>query len=153
MANPSDHRHQASRRIKASPQTIYDAFLSREAVSRWLPPDGATMEIDVFETRIGGRFRMMLTFTATSGKSSQYTDIVEGRFVDLVPRKRIAQEFEFVSDDPAFAGKMTMTWKLDAVSDGTNVTVVADDVPRGISRADHEAGINSSLANLAAFVE
>ncbi len=141
MIPPGVHRHKASRHIKALPQAIYDAFLSREAVSCWLPPDGATMDIDVFEAHIGGQFRMTLTFDSTAGKSLENADIVEGRFVDLVPGKRIVQSFEFISDDPAFAGTMTMSWSLDAISDGTNVTIVAHDVPRGINRTDHEVGI------------
>ena len=33
------------------------------------------------------------------------------------------------------------------------VTIRAENVPPGISPEDHEAGLNSSLANLAAFVE
>jgi hypothetical protein len=73
--------------------------------------------------------------------------------VDLVPGKSVVQSFEFASEDPAFAGSMTMNWSLVAIPDGTNVTIAADNVPRGISRADHEAGMTSTLANLAAFVE
>lgn len=153
MTSSPDRRHTASRHIKTSPQAIYDAFLNRDALSKWLPPQGATGDIDVFEPRVGGRFRMTLTFESAPGKSSKNTDVVDGQFVDLVPGKRIVQAFEFVSDDPAFAGTMTMNWKLEAVSGGTSVTVVADDVPSGISRADHEVGMNSTLANLAAFVE
>ncbi len=33
------------------------------------------------------------------------------------------------------------------------VTVTADNVPNGISKADHDAGMRSSLENLTAFVE
>ncbi|WP_405386670.1 hypothetical protein OG596_02935 [Streptomyces sp. NBC_01102] len=46
-----------------------------------------------------------------------------------------------------------MTWQLTAAGDRTEVTVTATDVPPGISRADHEAGIASSLADLASYVE
>jgi hypothetical protein len=46
-----------------------------------------------------------------------------------------------------------MTWHLAATGAGTEVTVTATDVPPGIDQADHEAGIASSLANLAAYVE
>jgi hypothetical protein len=48
---------------------------------------------------------------------------------------------------------MTMTWHLTATGEQTTVTVTATDVPPGISQEDHEAGITSSLANLAAHVE
>jgi hypothetical protein len=59
----------------------------------------------------------------------------------------------FQSDDPAFAGAMTVTWSFAGVDGGTEVTVVCDDVPSGISKEDHDAGLRSSLDNLAAFVE
>ncbi|GII04222.1 hypothetical protein Pta02_62300 [Planobispora takensis] len=63
------------------------------------------------------------------------------------------QRAVFEADDPSYAGTMTMTWHLVAVGDGTEVTVTATDVPPGIDQADHEAGITSSLANLASYVE
>lgn len=46
-----------------------------------------------------------------------------------------------------------MTWHLGAAGVGTEVTVTATGVPAGIDQAVHEAGIASSLANLAAHVE
>lgn len=149
----SMRRDTASRFIQASPSTIYDAFVTREAVAQWLPPDGATMEIQVFEPCAGGRFQMTLTFAVVPGKSTANTDVVLGRFVELEPRQRIVQAFEFDSPDPAFAGTMTMRWELEAAAGGTAVTVVAENVPPGISPADHEVGMNSSLANLARYVE
>jgi Activator of Hsp90 ATPase homolog 1-like protein len=60
---------------------------------------------------------------------------------------------DFVSDDPAFAGTMTMTWAVRAVDRGTRVEVTADDVPDGISADDHAAGLTASLDNLAGYVE
>lgn len=155
MAHSTDRRDTASRLIKASPQAIYDAFVNREAVVKWLPPQGATLQVQTFEPRIGGRFQMTLTFATAPGKSTADSDVVVGRFVDLVPRQHIVQAIEFASADPAFAfaGTMTMTWTLEAVAGGTRVTVLAENVPAGISPSDHEIGMNSSLANLAAYVE
>ena len=153
MTDSAMRRDVASRLIKALPLTIYDAFVAPEALVQWLPPQGAAMEIQAFEPRAGGRFRMTLTFTAAPGKSTANTDVVVGRFVELVPQQCIVQEFEFDSSDPAFAGTMTMRWVLAAAASGTNVTVTAENVPPGISQADHEIGLNSSLANLAAYVE
>jgi len=146
-------RDTASRTIRASPQAIYDALVTREAVTTWLPPQGATINVETFEPWAGGRFQMTLTFAAAPGKSTANTDVVAGRFVELVPHERVVQAFEFDSPAPAFAGTMTMCWVLQATSTGAIVTVTAEDVPPGISPADHEAGMNSSLANLTAYVE
>jgi hypothetical protein len=46
-----------------------------------------------------------------------------------------------------------MTWAVTAVDGGTRVDFIAEDVPEGISAEDHAAGLESSLANLAAYVE
>lgn len=110
-----------------------------------------------FDPRPGGPFRMELTFKdkshATPGKTSADSDLVEGRFVSLVADREIVQRFTFRSDDPAFAGEMTMTWTLVPEAGGTRVTVSATDVPPGISPDDHQTGLNSSLANLADYTE
>jgi hypothetical protein len=71
----------------------------------------------------------------------------------VVPDERIVQLVEFESEDPAFAGEMKMTWTLTAVPGGTNVAIRAENVPEGIGRDDHEAGLRATLANLAAFTE
>ena len=142
--------------IHATPRAIYDAFVDPDAQMRWLPPDGMTARFERFEPWPGGRYRLTLTFTgdhATEGKSSADADTVEGRLVELIPGERIVQTADFESDDPAFAGTMTMTWSLRAVPGGTEVTITASDVPPGISAEDHAQGLASTLSNLASFLE
>ncbi|WP_245656842.1 SRPBCC family protein [Sphingomonas asaccharolytica] len=146
----------ASRIIHATPEAIYDAFIDPDAQARWLPPTGMTGKFDRFEPWPGGRYRLTLTFTGehvTAGKSSADADTVEGQLVELIPGERIVQTADFESDDPAFAGTMTMTWSLRPVPGGTEVTIEAFDVPPGISAEDHAQGMASTLANLAAFLE
>jgi hypothetical protein len=46
-----------------------------------------------------------------------------------------------------------MTWEVTALDAGTRVDIRADDVPVGISAKDHAAGLASSLANLATYLE
>ncbi|MGV9866863.1 SRPBCC family protein [Rhodococcus koreensis] len=146
----------AGRVIAASPTTVYDALLDRESVEAWLPPEGMRGRIEQWDPRPGGGFRMVLTYldpADSPGKSSAATDVVDVGFADLVPPERVVQQAVFEADDPSFAGTMTMTWQLTPTAGGTEVTVTATDVPPGISQADHEAGIASSLANLASYVE
>lgn len=146
----------ASRIIKASPQTLYWAFVDPDVLVRWLPPSGMRGRIEHFEPKAGGRYRMVLTHTGASssfeGKSSPDRDIVEGRFVELVPGERIVQAVTFESPDPAYAGEMTMTWKLEAIAEGTQVTIVCEQVPGAIGQSDHEQALAESLANLERIV-
>lgn len=147
----------ASRVIKASRQALYRAFLDPTALVSWLPPEGMKGHLHVFEPRVGGSYRMSLSYGAadhaTSGKTSEHEDVVHGQFVELVPDERVVQRVEFESDDPAFAGAMTMTWSLAVVPGGTEVTIVCEDVPEGIRKEDHDEGLRSTLSNLAAFTE
>src|ERR1700750_3097622 len=108
-----------------------------------------------FTPRPGGSYRLVLTYTDASGargKATADSDIVEVRYVDIVPGERVVQAVDFVSDDPAYAGTMTMTWGVTAVEAGTRVDIVAEDVPDGVSAEDHAAGHSSSLGKLAAYV-
>ena len=147
----NDRRHTASLLVPATPQAAYDAFVQPERLVKWLPPAGATGRILAFEPHPGGRFEMTLTFDAVPGKSSGNTDVVDARFLELLPGRRIVLAVSFPSPDPAFAGIMKMTWSFDPEGEGARVTIVADDVPAGISRADHEVGLRSTLENLRRF--
>jgi hypothetical protein len=92
---------------------------------------------------------MVLIYTdpsASRGKTTADSDVVEVRFVDIVPGVCIV-------DDPAYAGTMTMTWEVTAVDGGTRVDITANDVPDGVSAEDHAAGLTSSLANLADYLK
>lgn len=91
--------------------------------------------------------------SASAGKTSADSDATDVRIAELVPGERIVREVVFDSDDPAFGGTMRMEWSLSGTADGTEVTVQATGVPDAISARDHAAGLTSSLANLAAFLE
>lgn len=149
----TDH---ASRLLAAPPATVYAALVDRDALAAWLPPTGMTARVEHFDLRPGGSYRMVLTYAdadGSPGKTTADADVVDARFVDIAPGERVVQAVDFVSDDPAFAGTMTMTWQVTAVSGGTRVDITAEDVPDGISAEDHAAGLASSLANLASYVE
>jgi uncharacterized protein YndB with AHSA1/START domain len=147
----------ASRFIRASPRRIYEAYIDPDAVVTWLPPKGMTARLDAYDPREGFTYRMTLIYDepdhSARGKTSAHSDVVSGRFLELVRNERIVQLVEFESDDPAFAGQMKMTWTLTAVPGGTNVASRCESVPAGIRHDDHEAGLTSTLENLAAFTE
>jgi uncharacterized protein YndB with AHSA1/START domain len=146
----------ASRVIRSTPQRVFAALVDAKALADWLPPSGMTGRFERFDARAGGSYRLVLTYAdgwSGSGKTTTDSDIVEARFVEVVPNLRVVQAVDFVSEDPAFAGTMTMTWELSVDSSGTRVRVRADNVPSGISAADHAGGLASSLANLAAYIE
>lgn len=145
----------ASRIIDAPVSRVFEALLDRTALETWLPPKGMTARFDRFDPSPGGSYRLVLTYSdpaSAGGKSSADSDIVEARYLDIRPDDRVVQAVDFVSDDPAVAGTMTMTWAVRAVAGGTRVEIIAEGVPNGISPEDHATGLNSSLENLARYL-
>ena len=156
MSSPAKPRVDTlARRIDASAERVYHALLDPEALVAWLPPDGMTGRFEEFDPRPDGRFRMVLTYDHpedVDAKSTADADIVEARFVELEPNVRVVQAIRFDSDDPAYAGTMTMTWSLEPEGASTVVTIAATDVPSGIRPEDHQEGFASSLSHLAAYL-
>ena len=159
MTNESGEKqtHSASKVIKVWPGTIYQAFLEPEAVAAWRPPAGMTAHVYAFDPREGSTFRMAFGYADTDhsvpGKTSEHADVSHGRFLELVPDKRIVELVEFESDDPAFSGATTIITTFAAVPGGTKVTIRCENVPSGIRQSDHQTGMTSTLNNLAAFTE
>ncbi|WP_186759937.1 SRPBCC domain-containing protein [Planococcus sp. CPCC 101016] len=157
MAHSTNKRiDSASRVIMATPKAIYDAFLNPEALASWLPPTGMSATIDKFDPYEGGSYKITLTYDSLDsnlGKTLDHTDVSQGTFSKLVSDTKIVLAGQFDSEDPAFAGEMIQTWYLEAVLEGTKVTIVCENVPEGIRKEDHDAGLNSTLENLALFTE
>jgi uncharacterized protein YndB with AHSA1/START domain len=143
--------------IKAPREVIYRAFLDPDALASWLAPDTMQGRVETFEPHEGGRFRMSLTYQDTAdsprSKTSEDTDTFEGKFVELRPNEKIVQVVEFESEQPEFAGEMKLTWTLADIDGGTEVTVICEDIPKGIRLEDNEVGSRQSLRKLAALVE
>jgi uncharacterized protein YndB with AHSA1/START domain len=146
-----------SRIIKAGRKTVYDAFLDPKSLAQWLPPNNMTGRVHSFDPREGGRFRMSLTYQdpehSLGGKTSEDTDTFQGRFAELVPYSKIVEVVEFESQDPAFAGEMTLIVTLADAGGGTEITMLCKDIPKGIRPEDNELGCKQSLQKLAALIE
>lgn len=91
--------------------------------------------------------------TSSRGKTSASTDTFHGRFVKLIPCEQIVWATEFESVNASFAGEMIVSWTLAPAASGTEVTVLCENIPRGIRPEDNETGCRSTLEKLASFLE
>ena len=102
----------ASRVIHAGRARVFAALVDADALVRWLPPSGMSGRFERFDAPPGGSYRLVLSYKDSSpgsGKATTDSDIVEARFVDVVPNVRLVQAVDFVTYDPAFIGTMVMT--------------------------------------------
>ena len=142
-----------SRIVKARPETLYEVFMDPAALVDWLPPGEMTGKIHEFDARAGGGYRMSLFYPSSEralrGKTSEREDMVDVRFVELEPARRIVEAVTFVTTDPALSGEMTIVVTFDEVSGGTEVTFLCQNLPPGLRPEDNEAGSRLSLEQLA----
>lgn len=132
--------------LRAKPDKIYRAFLTPEAVARWLPPNGFTCRVDRLDANIGGSFHMAFTNFSTGNSHS-----FGGTYLELVPGQRIRYTDTF--DDPAMPGEMITSVELRAVACGTEMTVMQEGIPESIPLEFCYLGWQESLEHLARLVE
>ncbi|HUR60167.1 MAG TPA: SRPBCC domain-containing protein, partial [Opitutaceae bacterium] len=116
-------------------------------IAKWKVPDGMKCQVHSFEPRAGGVLRISLTYDQPtgSGKSSAQTDTYHGRFVELVPDRKVVEVDEFETRDPALRGEMKITITLKDSGGGTDFLAVHENL--------HKAGWQMALAKLAKLVE
>lgn len=144
-----------TRIIRAPKAKVYAALIDSKAVQQWMVPDGMRSEVHAFDARVGGTFRISLTYDepTVTGKTSAHTDTLHGRFVELLPGARVVQVVEFETADPKMQGESTITYELRDAKGGTEVVALHEDLPPGIPSEANETGFRMSLEKLARLVE
>ena len=132
--------------LRAKPEKVYRAFLEADALSKWLPPYGFTCTVHHVEAVVGGTFKMSFR-NFTSGNSHSFG----GEYLELVPHRLIRYTDRF--DDPGLPGELQVTVKLEAVSCGTDLSVVQEGIPEAIPLEMCYLGWQESLAQFANLVE
>lgn len=137
---------QLHRVLRAPPERIYRAFLTPDAMAKWLPPHGFTGTVHHMDARVGGSYRMSFTNFSTGNSHS-----FGGEYLELVPNARIRHTDRF--DDPNLPGEMVVTITLTPVSCGTDIAITQEGVPAVIPAEACYLGWQESLTLLAQLVE
>lgn len=132
--------------LRAKPEKIYRAFITPEAIAKWIPPYGFTCTVHQMEPKVGGTFRMSFT-NFTTGNSHSFG----GKYLELVAGEKL--RYTDVFDDPNLPGEMQTTITLKAVLCGAEINVVQEGIPEVIPTEMCYLGWQESLEQLAKLVE
>jgi uncharacterized protein YndB with AHSA1/START domain len=132
--------------LKAPAEKIYRAFLTPEALAKWLPPNGFTATVHHMDAKVGGAFKMSFTNFTTQEAHS-----FGGEYLELIPNERIRYTDQF--DDPNLPGIMSVTVTLKKVLCGTELNVIQEGIPEVIPAEMCYLGWQESLNALALLVE
>ena len=143
MSTNTVHLHRV---LTAKPEKIYRAFLDRDAMAKWLPPNGYTCSVHHMDAKVGGTYKMSFT-NFTTQKSMSFG----GEYRELVENQRLRYTDNF--DDPNLSGEIQVTVTLKKVSLGTEMIIVQEGLPTVIPLEACYVGWQQSLNNLAKLVE
>lgn len=132
--------------LKAPPERVYRAFITPEALAKWLPPHGFVCTVHQLEPKVGGTFRMSFTNLTT-----QQSHSFGGRYLELIPNELL--RYTDVFDDPNLPGEMQTAISLKPVSCGTELSIVQEGIPDAIPTEMCYLGWQESLALLVLLVE
>jgi uncharacterized protein YndB with AHSA1/START domain len=128
-----------ARRIRADPSTVFTYFTDPERYRLW---QGEEAELD---PRPGGAFRVRMT-----GHSRQ---IVEGRYVEVDPPRRIVFTWGYRGNEGLPAGESRVEVVLRPDAEGTRLTVRHSGLPSDFACRFHHWGWDLTLDRLIAVAE
>lgn len=132
--------------LKAPPERVYQAFITPEAMAKWIPPYGFTCTVHHMEPKVGGTFKMSFTNFTTKQSHS-----FGGEYLELIPNEFLRYTDTF--DDPNLPGILQVTVTLKTVSCGTDLSIIQEGIPEVIPVEMCYLGWQESLAQLAMLVE
>ena len=132
--------------LSAPPARVYKAFITADAMAKWLPPHGFTCSVQKLEARVGGSFHMTFSnFSSGNGHS------FGGTYLEMVPNERLRYSDRF--DDPNLPGEIINTIVFRKVSVGTEIEITQSGLPDVIPVEACYLGWQQSLMQLALLVE
>ena len=140
------HTVRLHRVLRAPPERIYRAFLTPDAMAKWLPPNGFTGKVHHMDAKVGGTYKMSFT-NFTTGESHAFG----GKYLELRPNALL--RYTDVFDDPSMPGEMQTAITLRKADCGTELHVVQEGVPSVIPLESCYLGWQESLTLLAQLVE
>jgi uncharacterized protein YndB with AHSA1/START domain len=132
--------------LRATPERVYRAFLTADAMAKWLPPYGFTCKVHHLDAKVGGTYRMSFTNFSTGNGHS-----FGGEYRELIPNERIVYTDKF--EDPNMANEMITTITLKQVACGTEITAVQEGIPDMIPVESCYLGWQESMEQLAKLVD
>jgi uncharacterized protein YndB with AHSA1/START domain len=133
-----------TRLFEASPERVFDAWLTREQWQDWIGPEGCRCDVPLLEPRVGGKY--LLKMHLSDGREMP----VEGVFMVIERPSHLAFTWGW-----ALSGNPNTLVSLSFREAGgkTELTLTHAGLPTAEDREGHGKGWNSTLNKLALYVK
>ncbi len=137
-AAPADHVLTLSRVFQAPREAVFRAFTDPAQVKNWFGPRGFSADVDRYDARPGGTYRMCMI--SPDGNALW----LHGTFLMVEPHDRLS--FTWIWEQGDMAGKETLvTIGFRSVGQTTEIALRHDRLPSEASREAHGKGWISTL--------
>ena len=102
--------------LKAPVARVFRAFSNSEAKATWLPPFGFICNVQSFNFKEGGTYKMSFTNFTNDQRHSW-----SGTFTTIKPNELLVYKDKF--DDPNLPGEMSVTISFKEVMCGTELSI------------------------------
>ena len=142
-----DHTLRIERNLSAPIEKVFDAFADVSKFAQWFGPN-PNVNLEVFEYLFQKDGRYRIGFKGEGGTA----DVVAGIYVAITPPKQIV--FTWQWEEPnQYAGLDTLvTIDLDALPDGTLLTLTHEKLPSTEAKENHNLGWTGALDSLEAHL-
>ena len=128
--------------FKASPERVFDAFASYEAMKQWFGPGECHVITGEMEFKVGGRYRLRV-ITEGDGEVE-----VVGEYQTIDRPSKIAFSWRW-QDNPEFnASDSVVHLEFERHADGTMLRLRQIGIENNESRANHSIGWNGAFDKL-----
>jgi uncharacterized protein YndB with AHSA1/START domain len=131
------------RRINAPPAKVYQAWTDPQKMMRWYAPADAETLAAETDTRVGGRFRVLMR-TSDGGEHD-----VSGVYREVVPDQKLVFTWAWRSK-PEWESLVTVTLRRDG--DATMLTLTHEQLPDAGERDGHRTGWTGAIDKLERLV-
>jgi uncharacterized protein YndB with AHSA1/START domain len=126
------------RRLKAPPGKVFAAWTDPEKMKRWMGPGEITAMRAESDTRVGGRYRIVMHM---GGEAHD----VSGAYREIVPNEKLVYTWAWKST-PERESLVTITFKPDGA--GTLLTLAHEQFVDADARDRHQHGWTGALDKL-----
>ena len=133
------------RRIKASPDIVFEAVTTAEGIAHWWGPDAGPVLLSESDPRVGGSYR--LRFRTLPGAEHECS----GEFLEIVRPQLVVLSWNWKDGLPE-PGESRVQFTLKAVSEGTELTLIHSQLRDEEGRVSHTDGWTGALNKLQAHL-
>jgi uncharacterized protein YndB with AHSA1/START domain len=134
------------RLIPSPPEALFKLWTEPAQLARWWAPDGLEAQVDVLDTTVGGRWRIILRRPDRSELA------MSGVFVVVEPPRRLAFTWAWEDADRARGHATEVTVSFEPAPGGTRLVLVQQRFESRQARDNHTRGWTMSFDRMTHIV-